>query len=160
MQQNICSIRINQIIEEYLLFILEILCLIYSAKYASYTHFYFHTAYIPAKNMVFSDITSESFKVSWSPAGPEVLSYLIKYKVAVGGDEFIVSVPASSTSSVLTNLLPETTYAVSVISEYEDGDGPPLDGEETTLEGRIPIILRHKAFTCSNKNLLSCRTGK
>ncbi|KFP75574.1 Collagen alpha-1(XII) chain, partial [Acanthisitta chloris] len=91
-------------------------------------------SYVPAKNMVFSDITSDSFKVSWSPAGSEVLSYLIKYKVAVGGEEFIVSVPASSTSSVLTNLLPETTYAVSVISEYEDGDGPPLDGEETTLE--------------------------
>ncbi|XP_009571425.1 PREDICTED: collagen alpha-1(XII) chain-like, partial [Fulmarus glacialis] len=91
-------------------------------------------SYVPAKNMVFSDVTSDSFKVSWSPAGSEVLSYLIKYKVAVSGDEFIVSVPASSTSSVLTNLLPETTYAVSVISEYEDGDGPPLDGEETTLE--------------------------
>lgn len=102
--------------------------------------FYFHTAYIPAKNMVFSDVTSDSFKVSWSPAGSEVLSYLIKYKVAVGGDEFIVSVPASSTSSVLTNLLPETTYAVSVISEYEDGDGPALDGEETTLEGRLPLF--------------------
>ncbi|PKU32387.1 collagen alpha-1 chain isoform x1 [Limosa lapponica baueri] len=91
-------------------------------------------SYVSVKNMVFSDVTSDSFKVSWSPAGSEVLSYLIKYKVAVGGDEFIVSVPASSTSSVLTNLLPETTYAVSVISEYEDGDGPPLDGEETTLE--------------------------
>lgn len=90
--------------------------------------------------MVFSDVTSDSFKVSWSPAGSEVLSYLIKYKVAVGGDEFIVSVPASSTSSVLTNLLPETTYAVSVIAEYEDGDGPPLDGEETTLEGRLPLF--------------------
>lgn len=98
--------------------------------------------------------------MSWSPAGSEVLSYLIKYKVAVGGEEFIVSVPASSTSSVLTNLLPETTYAVSVISEYEDGDGPPLDGEETTLEGRIPILLRHKGVICSNKNLLSWRMGK
>uniref|UniRef100_A0A8B9EYD2 Collagen alpha-1(XII) chain-like protein n=1 Tax=Amazona collaria TaxID=241587 RepID=A0A8B9EYD2_9PSIT len=94
-----------------------------------------------SSNMVFSDVTSDSFKVSWSPAGSEVLSYLIKYKVAVGGEEFIVSVPASSTSSILTNLLPETTYAVSVISEYEDGDGPPLDGEETTLEGRLPVSL-------------------
>lgn len=107
--------------------------------------FCFHAAYVPAKNMVFSDVTSDSFKVSWSPAGAEVLSYLIKYKVAVGGDEFIVSVPASSTSSVLTNLLPETTYAVSVISEYEDGDGPSLDGEETTLEGRLLMTLKHRS---------------
>jgi len=117
-------------------------------------HFNFYTAYVPAKNMIFSDVTSDSFNVSWSPAGPEVLSYLIKYKVAIGGDEFIVSVPAASTSSVLTNLLPETTYTVSVISEYEDGDGPPLDGEETTLEGRLPIILRHKKVICSNESLL------
>lgn len=109
----------------------------YSSKYVLAARFHFHTAYVPAKNMVFSDVTSDSFKVSWSAAGSEVLSYLIKYKVAIGGDEFIVSVPASSTSSVLTNLLPETTYAVSVIAEYEDGDGPPLDGEETTLEGRL-----------------------
>lgn len=115
---------------------------------------YFCTAYLPARNLVFSDVTSNSFKVGWSPAGSEVLSYLVKYKVAVGGEDFIISVPASSTSSVLTNLLPETTYAVSVISEYEDGDGPSLDGEETTLEGNFPIILSHKQVTRSNNCLL------
>nr|XP_023970152.1 collagen alpha-1(XII) chain isoform X1 [Chrysemys picta bellii] len=91
-------------------------------------------SYLPARNLAFSEVTSNSFKVNWSPAGSEVLSYLIKYKVAAGGEEFLVSVPASSTSSVLTHLLPETLYSVSVIAEYEDGDGPSLDGEETTLE--------------------------
>uniref|UniRef100_K7FGW4 Collagen alpha-1(XII) chain n=1 Tax=Pelodiscus sinensis TaxID=13735 RepID=K7FGW4_PELSI len=91
-------------------------------------------SYLPARDLSFSEKTSDSFKVNWSPASSQVLSYLIKYKVAAGGEEFLVSVPASSTSSDLTHLLPETTYAVSVIAEYEDGEGPSLDGEETTLE--------------------------
>uniref|UniRef100_A0A8D0CFC3 Collagen alpha-1(XII) chain n=2 Tax=Salvator merianae TaxID=96440 RepID=A0A8D0CFC3_SALMN len=91
-------------------------------------------SYVPARNLEFSEIASNSFKVNWSPAGPSVLSYLVKYKVATGEEEYIVSVPAPVTNTVLTNLLPETTYAVSVIAEYEDGDGPSLDGEATTLE--------------------------
>ncbi|XP_061479123.1 collagen alpha-1(XII) chain isoform X1 [Rhineura floridana] len=95
-------------------------------------------SYLPARNLEFSEETSNSFKVSWSPAGPNVLSYLVKYKVAIGEDEFIVSVPAPVTNTVLINLLPRTTYAVSVIAEYEDSDGPSLDGEQTTLEVRGP----------------------
>lgn len=82
-------------------------------------------------------MTSNSFRANWSPAGTGVLSYLVKYKVAIGEEEFIVSVPAPVTTTVLTNLLPQTTYTVSVIAEYEDGDGPSLDGEETTLEGIV-----------------------
>ncbi|KAJ7341667.1 hypothetical protein JRQ81_006106, partial [Phrynocephalus forsythii] len=93
-------------------------------------------SYLPARNLQFSEVGSYSFRVNWSPAGADVLSYLVKYNMAVGGEEFMVSVPAPVTNTVLTNLLPKTTYAVSVIAEYEDGDGPPLDGEETTLEVR------------------------
>ncbi|CAI5769701.1 collagen alpha-1(XII) chain isoform X1 [Podarcis lilfordi] len=92
--------------------------------------------HLGARDLKFSEVTSNSFKTSWSPAGPGVLSYLVKYKVAIGEDEYFVSVPAPLTSTVLTNLLPQTTYTVSVIAEYEDGDGPPLNGEETTLEVR------------------------
>lgn len=97
--------------------------------------FLFSTAYLPARDLAFSRVTSNSFNINWSPAGAGVLSYLVKYKVAIGEEEFIVSVPAPVTTTVLTNLLPQTTYAVSVIAEYEDGDGASLDGEETTLEG-------------------------
>ncbi|XP_013922004.1 PREDICTED: collagen alpha-1(XII) chain-like, partial [Thamnophis sirtalis] len=91
-------------------------------------------AHLPARNLEFSEVTSNSFKVTWSPAGESVLFYLIKYKEALGGEEVSVSVRAPVTNTVLTNLLPKTTYSVSVIAEYEDGDGPPLDGNETTLE--------------------------
>ncbi|XP_041420606.1 collagen alpha-1(XII) chain isoform X2 [Xenopus laevis] len=88
-----------------------------------------------ARDLAFTAVTSSSFRVSWSPAAEDVLSYLVKYKVAVGeGEEFIVSVPAPKTTTVLSNLLPETTYTVAVLAEYEEGESPPLDGEETTLE--------------------------
>ncbi|XP_053142880.1 collagen alpha-1(XII) chain isoform X4 [Hemicordylus capensis] len=89
---------------------------------------------LPARDLRFSEVTSNSFKANWSPAGAGVLSYLVKYKVATGGEELLVSVPAPVTNTVLTNLLPKTTYAVSVIAEYEEEDGPPLESEETTLE--------------------------
>ncbi|XP_053566419.1 collagen alpha-1(XII) chain isoform X2 [Bombina bombina] len=88
----------------------------------------------PAQDLTFSEVTSNSFRVNWSPAAEDVLSYLVKYKVAVGGEEFIVSIPAPTTTTVLSNLLPETTYAVSVLAEYAKGESPSLDGEETTLE--------------------------
>ncbi|XP_056421865.1 collagen alpha-1(XII) chain isoform X3 [Hyla sarda] len=90
----------------------------------------------PARNLTFSEVTSRSFRVNWSPAAEDVLSYLVKYKVAVGGEEILVSIPGTTTTTVLSNLLPETTYAVSVSAEYEGGESPALEGEETTLEVR------------------------
>lgn len=90
----------------------------------------------PAQNLTFSEVTSRSFRVNWAPAAEHVQSYLVKYKVAVGGEEIIVSVPGTTTTTVLSNLLPETTYAVTVSAEYEEGESPPLEGEETTLEGK------------------------
>ncbi|XP_075058737.1 collagen alpha-1(XII) chain isoform X1 [Mixophyes fleayi] len=88
----------------------------------------------PAQNLSFSEVTSSSFRVNWSPAAEDALSYLVKYKVAADGEEFIVSVPAPTTTTVLSNLLPETIYNVTVLAEYEEGESPPLNGQEKTLE--------------------------
>ncbi|XP_067901672.1 collagen alpha-1(XII) chain-like isoform X2 [Heterodontus francisci] len=91
-------------------------------------------AFTSAKDLRTSDVTSSSFRVSWAGAGPDVLSYLLSYKVAVGGDFTSIRVPADQTTRVLTDLLPETTYLVNVITEYADGSSLPLEGEDTTLE--------------------------
>ncbi|KAK2113943.1 hypothetical protein P7K49_008209 [Saguinus oedipus] len=91
-------------------------------------------AYIPPKDLSFSEVTSYSFKTNWSPAGENVFSYHITYKEATGDDEVTVVEPASSTSVVLSNLKPETLYLVNVTAEYEDGFSIPLAGEETTAE--------------------------
>nr|XP_012997177.1 collagen alpha-1(XII) chain isoform X1 [Cavia porcellus] len=91
-------------------------------------------AYVPPKNLSFSEVTSDSFKVNWDPAGENVLSYHITYKEATEDDSVTVVEPASSTSVVLSNLKPETLYMVNMTAEYEDGFSVPTAGEETTQE--------------------------
>uniref|UniRef100_UPI00398F45FB collagen alpha-1(XII) chain-like n=1 Tax=Pristiophorus japonicus TaxID=55135 RepID=UPI00398F45FB len=91
-------------------------------------------AFTPAKDLKTSEVTSSSFLVSWTGAGPDVLSYLLKHKVAVGGDFISIRLPADQTTRVLTDLLSETTYLVNVIAEYAEGSSRPLKGEDTTLE--------------------------
>ena len=97
--------------------------------------FFSLTAYVPPKDLSFSEVTSYNLKTSWSPAGENVFSYHITYKEATGDGEVTVVEPASSTSVVLGNLKPETLYLVNVTAEYEDGFSTPLAGEETTAEG-------------------------
>lgn len=90
---------------------------------------------MPPKDLRFTQVTANSFKAEWSPAGDNVFSYHITYKDTTGDDEVTVVEPASSTSVVLSNLKPETLYLVNVTAEYEDGFSVPVVGEETTAEG-------------------------
>lgn len=102
--------------------------------------FFFKLAYVPPRDLIFSEVTSYSFKTNWSPAGENVFSYHITYKEATGDDEVTVVEPATSTSVVLNNLKPETLYLVNVTAEYEDGFSIPLAGEETTEEGVMGLL--------------------
>ncbi|XP_069786793.1 collagen alpha-1(XII) chain isoform X2 [Narcine bancroftii] len=87
-----------------------------------------------AKDLRTSEVTSRSFRVSWTAAGPDVLSYLLSYRMEADHDFRSIRVPAHKTSQVLTDLVPETPYLVNVIAEYYDGQSLPLEGQETTLE--------------------------
>ncbi|RXM27373.1 Collagen alpha-1(XII) chain [Acipenser ruthenus] len=89
---------------------------------------------VSPRDLEFSEVTSRSFRTSWSTDSADVQSFLVKYGVASGGDEITISVPAETTSIVLTNLIPLTMYNVSVLSQYDKGDSFPLKGSETTLE--------------------------
>lgn len=97
---------------------------------------------MPPKDLRFTQVTSNSFKAEWSPAGENVFSYHITYKDVNGDDEVTVVEPSSSTSVVLSNLKPETLYLVNVTAEYEDGFSIPLTGEETTAEGTARSLPR------------------
>nr|XP_014348789.1 PREDICTED: collagen alpha-1(XII) chain [Latimeria chalumnae] len=109
---------------------------------------------VPPKDLQFSEVTSNSFRVTWNVSAPDVSSYLVNYKVAAGGDDLSAFVPGPSTTTVLTNLLPETMYSVSVVAQYDIGDSAPLDGSETTLEERgKPRNLRVSDFTTSSMKL-------
>uniref|UniRef100_A0A672IQ08 Collagen alpha-1(XII) chain n=1 Tax=Salarias fasciatus TaxID=181472 RepID=A0A672IQ08_SALFA len=94
---------------------------------------------LPPRDLSFSEITSRSFRTTWTAAAADVLSYLVRFRKAedVTGDYISMAVPHDTTTTVLPNLFPLTTYEVNVFAQYEKGDSFPLTGEETTLEGPV-----------------------
>ncbi|XP_076017716.1 collagen alpha-1(XII) chain isoform X2 [Genypterus blacodes] len=88
------------------------------------------------RNLQFSEITSRSFRTSWTAAAADVLSYLVRFRRAedITGDYISMAVNGDTTNTVLPHLTPVTTYEVNVFAQYEKGDSFPLTGEETTLE--------------------------
>uniref|UniRef100_A0A672IRA9 Collagen alpha-1(XII) chain n=1 Tax=Salarias fasciatus TaxID=181472 RepID=A0A672IRA9_SALFA len=96
---------------------------------------------LPPRDLSFSEITSRSFRTTWTAAAADVLSYLVRFRKAedVTGDYISMAVPHDTTTTVLPNLFPLTTYEVNVFAQYEKGDSFPLTGEETTLEEQGPV---------------------
>ncbi|XP_051942785.1 collagen alpha-1(XII) chain isoform X6 [Hippocampus zosterae] len=96
---------------------------------------------LPPENLEFSEITSRSFRATWTAPVSDVLSYLVRFRKAqdVTGDYITLAVPHDTPTAVLPHLSPLTTYEVNVFGQYEKGDSFPLTGEETTLEekGRV-----------------------
>ncbi|XP_029348933.1 collagen alpha-1(XII) chain isoform X1 [Echeneis naucrates] len=91
---------------------------------------------LPPTDLRFSEITSRSFRATWTAPSTAVLSYLVRFRKAedITGDYISLAVPADTTTAVLPHLYPITTYEVNVFGQYEKGDSFPLTGEETTLE--------------------------
>lgn len=96
--------------------------------------------------MRFSEITSRSFRATWTPPPAAVLSYLVRFRKAedVSGDYISLIVPGNTPTSILPNLYPITTYEVNVFSQYDKGDSFSLTGEETTLEGKTFALIGRK----------------
>uniref|UniRef100_A0A3B3VGS5 Collagen alpha-1(XII) chain n=1 Tax=Poecilia latipinna TaxID=48699 RepID=A0A3B3VGS5_9TELE len=88
------------------------------------------------QDLRFSEITSRSFRATWTAPAAAVLSYLVRFRKAedITGDYVSLIVPGDTTTSILPHLFPVTTYEVNVFSQYDKGDSFPLTGEETTLE--------------------------
>ncbi|XP_028294319.1 collagen alpha-1(XII) chain isoform X3 [Gouania willdenowi] len=91
---------------------------------------------LPPRDLQFSEITSRSFRATWTASAANVMSYLVRFRKAedVTEDYISLAVPGDTTTAVLPNLYPVTTYEVNVFAQYEKGDSFPLTGEETTLE--------------------------
>ncbi|CAG09870.1 unnamed protein product [Tetraodon nigroviridis] len=91
---------------------------------------------LPPTDLQFSEITSRSFRTSWTPPAARVMSYLVRYRKAedITGDYISIALPSDATSVVLQHLSPLTAYEVNVFAQYDKGDSFPLSGEETTLE--------------------------
>lgn len=92
---------------------------------------------LPPTDLQFSEITSRSFRTTWTPPAAKVMSYLLRYRKAedITGDYISIALPGDAYSVILQHLVPLTAYEVNVFAQYDKGDSFPLNGEETTLEG-------------------------
>uniref|UniRef100_A0A6Q2YBK9 Collagen alpha-1(XII) chain n=1 Tax=Esox lucius TaxID=8010 RepID=A0A6Q2YBK9_ESOLU len=91
---------------------------------------------ITPRDLVFSEVTSRSFRATWATDATNVMSYLVRFRKAedINGDYISMAVSGDTTTAILPHLTPLTTYEVNVFAQYENGDSFPLSGEETTLE--------------------------
>ncbi|KAM9839911.1 collagen alpha-1(XII) chain-like [Aulostomus maculatus] len=87
------------------------------------------------KNLRVTDPTMTSLTVNWDPADGAVRLYKVFF-VPVGGDrEEMEQVPAGTTSIILRNLLPDTSYTVSVLPVY-----PAREGKRQSENGKtLPL---------------------
>uniref|UniRef100_UPI00358E0FB7 collagen alpha-1(XII) chain-like isoform X2 n=1 Tax=Myxine glutinosa TaxID=7769 RepID=UPI00358E0FB7 len=85
-----------------------------------------------------SEETQTSFRVSWLPAPGDVAAYELRFVPAEGGLPGGATATGHATSTVLTNLIPGARYLLRVWARYSGGDGPPLDGQGSTLHETGP----------------------
>ncbi|KAK9959388.1 hypothetical protein ABG768_009516 [Culter alburnus] len=90
----------------------------------------------PVRNLMVSEEAVDSFRVSWKAAPGAVLRYRLFYEPVSGGDKLEAETDGSQVTTVLQELLPITTYRVTVYPEYASGMGPAMDTEGTTKEVR------------------------
>ncbi|XP_064864764.1 collagen alpha-1(XII) chain-like isoform X2 [Oncorhynchus nerka] len=75
------------------------------------------------KNLQVTNPTMTTLNVKWQAAEGKVKEYKVIYVPAAGGAESMETVAATTTTTVLKGLLPDTLYTVSLVPVYEVGDG-------------------------------------
>ncbi|XP_024293407.1 collagen alpha-1(XII) chain isoform X2 [Oncorhynchus tshawytscha] len=85
------------------------------------------------KVVAVSEETEKSMKVTWQPAPGNVVNYRVTYKPASGGRQLATKVPAGTTNTILRRLTPMTTYDITVLPVYKQGEGKARQGVGTTL---------------------------
>uniref|UniRef100_A0A8C2FRW6 Collagen alpha-1(XII) chain n=1 Tax=Cyprinus carpio TaxID=7962 RepID=A0A8C2FRW6_CYPCA len=89
------------------------------------------------KNLRVTDPTMTSLNVKWDPADGAVRQYKVFFVPAAGGTEAMDQVSGTTTSTVLKNLEPDTTYTVTVVPVYHEMEGKPLSENGRTIP-RVP----------------------
>ncbi|XP_076874524.1 von Willebrand factor A domain-containing protein 1 isoform X2 [Brachyhypopomus gauderio] len=82
-----------------------------------------------------SESAVSSVRVSWGPLQPDVVqSYQLEYSALPSGKLHVVSVSNRQNSTVLTNLLPDTQYLVTVSAQYSSGTEKAMSVKVCTQE--------------------------
>ncbi|XP_024122784.1 collagen alpha-1(XIV) chain isoform X3 [Oryzias melastigma] len=103
------------------------------------------------QNLVTSDVTAHSFRVSWSPAPGNVHKYRVVYVPAQGGEPQEAVVAGSETSVVLQPLRSFTEYQLSVFAVYSNKGSEALRGSEKTLA--LPSVTGLQLFDVSHSTM-------
>ncbi|KAM3928301.1 collagen alpha-1(XIV) chain isoform 2-T2 [Leptodactylus fuscus] len=83
--------------------------------------------------LVTSEVTARSFRVTWSHAPGNVEKYRVVYYPTKGGQPEEVIVDGSVSTTVLKNLMSLTEYQIAVFAVYSRSTTEGLRGTETTL---------------------------
>uniref|UniRef100_A0A669BKX6 Collagen type XII alpha 1 chain n=1 Tax=Oreochromis niloticus TaxID=8128 RepID=A0A669BKX6_ORENI len=83
-------------------------------------------------NLVTSEVTHQSFRVTWDGPDDQPEKYRVEYRTLSGAPQQVI-VDGSQTTVVLQRLNPLTQYLVSVYSVVGEESSDALDGKETTL---------------------------
>ncbi|KAL7862063.1 hypothetical protein SRHO_G00135040 [Serrasalmus rhombeus] len=87
----------------------------------------------PPTDLVTSEPTHYSFRVTWTKAEGPIEKYLVEYVPVAGGQTRQLFVDGTVSTVVLEGLDPLTEYAVNVYSVVGEESSEPLRGTETTL---------------------------
>uniref|UniRef100_A0A672NXH6 Collagen type XII alpha 1 chain n=1 Tax=Sinocyclocheilus grahami TaxID=75366 RepID=A0A672NXH6_SINGR len=89
------------------------------------------------RNLRLIDPTFTTLTATWDAADGNVQGYKVLYVPTNGGTELMEQVSESTTTLVLSKLLPDTMYTVTVLPVYAEGDGPQLSQKGKTIP-RVP----------------------
>ncbi|XP_055495106.1 collagen alpha-1(XII) chain-like isoform X1 [Leucoraja erinacea] len=98
----------------------------------------------PPRNLVTSEATHDSFRVTWDHSDSSVDRYRVEYYPVSGGKTEEVLVSGRTKTTVLMNLQPDTEYVVKVYGLLEGEVSEPLEGAEMTLS--IPSVREINAY--------------
>ncbi|XP_029308193.1 collagen alpha-1(XIV) chain [Cottoperca gobio] len=96
-----------------------------------------------------SEVTARSFRVSWSHAPGNVEKYRVVYYSASGGEPQEAVVEGSETSAVLQHLNSVTEYQLAVFAVYANEASEALRGSETTVALPTVTVLQLSDVTRS-----------
>uniref|UniRef100_A0A672SBS9 Collagen type XII alpha 1 chain n=1 Tax=Sinocyclocheilus grahami TaxID=75366 RepID=A0A672SBS9_SINGR len=89
------------------------------------------------RNFRLIDPTFTTLTATWDAADGNVQGYKVLYVPTNGGTELMDQVSGTTTSTVLKNLEPDTTYTVTLVPVYHEMEGKPLSENGRTIP-RVP----------------------
>uniref|UniRef100_A0A6Q2Z5G9 Collagen, type XIV, alpha 1b n=1 Tax=Esox lucius TaxID=8010 RepID=A0A6Q2Z5G9_ESOLU len=103
------------------------------------------------EDLVTSEVTARSFRVSWSPAPGKVEKYRVVYYPAQAGQPEEAVVDGTETSVELQHLNSLTEYQLAVFAVYPSSASEGLRGSETTLA--LPMVNGLELYNVTHNSL-------